>query len=513
MALWLSELLTEPLLNLRLVAGRAGIDQHGPVRWAHISELADPTPWLEGGELVLTTGLGLGQDEHSHTAFVSSLRAAGVVGLGFGLDVSLAAVPEALVDACEAHSLPLFTVPYEVPFIAVTQHVAHRRFEEHHATLRAAVDLHRQVLATVVADLGLPGVLRTVGRAMPATALIVLDFSGTELGRSDPTEVAAHLSAEALRTVLPPGRGRTEIEVAGRHVLRAPVVLGEHLEAFVVAVRDGPLAEAEMLLFEQAIAGVSLELARHRSVRDARRARIDELLEEIAAGRSDTGLVARTLGRLGVVLPEPYRVLALELPGAAEPAPPGLCALIEDTLAAETTPIVGRLDGAVYALVPDTDEFAPLLHATATARGWPQLIIGRSRAKRDIGAARAALREAGVALRLDSEESVRDVDTLGLTGLIAGIRDDLGAEDFVQQVLGPVLAHDTRESARLINTVRAYLAHGCRPGPAAEQLGIHRHTLAYRLDRIRDLTGRDPRSGEHLVTYGLALQLLGRTET
>ena len=53
-------MLTLRELEVRVVAGEAGLDR--PVRWVHISELADPTPWLSGGELLLTTGLQLGDD-------------------------------------------------------------------------------------------------------------------------------------------------------------------------------------------------------------------------------------------------------------------------------------------------------------------------------------------------------------------------------------------------------------------------------------------------------------------
>jgi PucR family transcriptional regulator, purine catabolism regulatory protein len=80
----------------------------------------------------------------------------------------------------------------------------------------------------------------------------------------------------------------------------------------------------------------------------------------------------------------------------------------------------------------------------------------------------------------------------------------------VTGVLGPVLEQGGRDASPLLDTLRAYLAHGCRPGPAAEELCVHRHTLAYRLDRIRDLTGRDPRAGAHLLEFGLALELHDR---
>ena len=72
----LRELLGE--LELEVVAGRAGLDR--AVRWVHISELADPTPWLSGGELLLTTGLGVGDGRE----YVERLVAHGLTGLGFG---------------------------------------------------------------------------------------------------------------------------------------------------------------------------------------------------------------------------------------------------------------------------------------------------------------------------------------------------------------------------------------------------------------------------------------------
>jgi PucR family transcriptional regulator, purine catabolism regulatory protein len=510
MPLWLPELLEDVSLGAELVAGRAGVTRRGPIRWAHITELPDPTPWLEGGELLLTTGLGIRDDPDLQERFVAGIARRGVVALGFAVGVSLEHVPDALVAACDHHALPLFTMPYEIPFIAVSRRVAHHAFAEHYATLRRAVDLHRQVLAAVVSDGGVSAVLATVARAMPGVALVAFDFSGQELARADPAGTATTLPAPRLWAAAPRGGARSTLTLAGRSVTSAAVVVGDHLEALVVAVSRAPLLEHEELLFEQGVAGVSLELARHRSVRDARRTRVEELLEEVATGRSTAGLVERALARLGVDAPGRYRVLACDVADTTSATQQALCGLVEDAVVAFGPPVVGRIDGVVHALVPADEDVAGAVLAAATRRGWTGLTIGRSRIKTELDALRAALREAGVALHLDGPAAIRDVDSLGLPGLLAGIRDDLGAGDFVTQVLGPVIEHDRRESAQLVATLRAYLAHGCRPGPAAEELCIHRHTLAYRLERIRELTGNDPRSGAHLVAYGLALELLDR---
>ena len=66
-------------LDVRLVAGEAGLEN--AVRWVHISELEDPTPWLSGGELLLTTGMGL-LDPDRQREFVRCWPGTGSPGSG-----------------------------------------------------------------------------------------------------------------------------------------------------------------------------------------------------------------------------------------------------------------------------------------------------------------------------------------------------------------------------------------------------------------------------------------------
>jgi PucR family transcriptional regulator, purine catabolism regulatory protein len=77
-------------LDVRLVAGEAGLEN--AVRWVHISELEDPTPWLSGGELLLTTGMRLLDDGQQRT-FVRLLAGHGLAGLGLGTGFAHHEVP------------------------------------------------------------------------------------------------------------------------------------------------------------------------------------------------------------------------------------------------------------------------------------------------------------------------------------------------------------------------------------------------------------------------------------
>src|SRR3954453_13001216 len=115
--LTLRELLQD-LPAVELVCGEEGADQR--VRWVHISELTDPTPGLSGGELLLTTGMQLTDDE-SQRAFVHHLADHQLSGLGLGLGFAHRKMPDALVQAAEERSFPIVAVPYETPFIAITE--------------------------------------------------------------------------------------------------------------------------------------------------------------------------------------------------------------------------------------------------------------------------------------------------------------------------------------------------------------------------------------------------------
>jgi purine catabolism regulator len=123
-------------LGLTLVSGRESAQAH--VRWVHSSELRDPTPWLKGGELLLTMGIQLeGADDQRK--FVERLADHELAGLGFGTGVTHKQLPATLVSAARKRSFPLFEVPYEMPFIAITERVFAQLVNERYEMLQRSM--------------------------------------------------------------------------------------------------------------------------------------------------------------------------------------------------------------------------------------------------------------------------------------------------------------------------------------------------------------------------------------
>src|SRR6476646_4498128 len=103
-------------------AGRAALD--GRVRWVHVSEVSDIAHLLEGGELMLTTGIALPEAAVELNRYVAELAAAGAAGLAVELGRRYKdALPAELVDAAERYALPLIELRTETPFVAITQAV------------------------------------------------------------------------------------------------------------------------------------------------------------------------------------------------------------------------------------------------------------------------------------------------------------------------------------------------------------------------------------------------------
>src|SRR3954469_6384423 len=161
----LAALLAREDLALRQIAGPS--DPDTVIHWAHTSEMADPYPYLLGGELLLTAGVHVPEAAGSGTYFddyVSRIVAAGGAVLGFGLAPVHDTVPRALVAACDAHDLPLLEVPPQTTFSGVARAVWQLMAQARLAELRRGTGAQQSGAAPPARPDPVPAVLRQLAR-------------------------------------------------------------------------------------------------------------------------------------------------------------------------------------------------------------------------------------------------------------------------------------------------------------------------------------------------------------
>ncbi|RNG11842.1 PucR family transcriptional regulator ligand-binding domain-containing protein, partial [Streptomyces botrytidirepellens] len=173
----LASLVHHTALKLSVLAGEDRLET--PVRWAHVSELADPVPYMEGGELLLITAMKLdAEDPEEMARYVRRLADAGVVGLGFAVGVAYDEVPTALVAAAKQEGLPLLVVPRRTPFIAISKAVSAAIAADQYRAVTAGFEAQRELTRAAIGAEGPAALLARLAAHVDGWAALY-DASGS----------------------------------------------------------------------------------------------------------------------------------------------------------------------------------------------------------------------------------------------------------------------------------------------------------------------------------------------
>jgi PucR family transcriptional regulator, purine catabolism regulatory protein len=531
-------------LDVRLVAGERGL--HLPVRWVHISELLDPTPWLSGGELLLTTGMQLDTPAQARE-YAARLADHHLAGLGFGTGFKHAAVPEALLEVAAEREFPVFEVPYEVPFIAVTEAAFTQLVNEQYAVLRRALAAQERLERIVLSERGLDALVGALATLIGA-AVVVFDARGEPLQqhafrrpieldalaalRDEVRERARRREARAFMPSLVEGNQGIALPVAADGTPRpGSSGPGRAPEAWLVAIKDaGPLSDFDRLTLHQAVTIVALELLRSRVAGDTERRLAGDVLDAIVSGELTGSELARRLAPFG--LSDRVAAIVLRRAGEGRGAGTSVETALWAALREEAAPaLVASVGSLACALVPgggSEDELFGLGDRVAAAAGVElggEVRVGIGRAVPTVDARRSfhearcalealALGEAvpengnGSAPPAASEERPRvaTYKDLGSFQLLLSLQDDEALRLFCDSILGPIEASEGPYGGELMRSLEAFIEENGQWERAARRLYCHRHTLRYRIRRVEELTGRNLGSARDRIEFWLALR-------
>ncbi|WP_179957003.1 PucR family transcriptional regulator [Amycolatopsis anabasis] len=450
-----------------------------PVRWAHVSELRDPAPYLLGDELLLTAGVNLPDGQREVDRYVGGLRAAGITALGFGVTPPLhEELPESLRRACARHGLPLLVVPVGTPFLAISRAVSVALDEASHREQRRVTEA-REAL-TRAASGGLDELATRLAERLSGWMCLV---------GADDRPVAWHgaprVWPEQVRELLARLRAGTGIRSATTELADG---------TFVVAQPVYPQATASHLLVvgrrrrfdgtDRAIIAVGAALLGLVGGDGAETGALGAAVTGLLIGRPVPGeIVARLLG------PGEYRLLAgvpfRRGPAAAESGYDWLRARLD-------TPLVAMAPGPRF---------------TAIARGTPELDALRSSGWLVVAGSPAPAERLG--------ETVSEVDALltraaalerpvaagaGLSTVV----DPAVAAEFAARTLAPLRALGRGEP--LVETLRTWLANHGGWDRTAAALGVHRNSVRHRIGQVERVLGVDLADPETRMELWFALR-------
>ncbi len=513
--LTVSSLLTDLGLEAEVEAG--GDDPR--IRWVHISELEDPTPFLSGGELLLSTGMNLTTASRQRK-FAQLLAGRGAAGLGFGTGLDHAELPEALVEAAREHGLALFEVPYEMPFIAITEKAFTRLVNEQFSALEQGIEVHARLEGLVLAERGLGDVMGAIAEAVDG-AVLLLDDHGREITRHPQEEglsvdSAASVRAEVAERAEAGRRASFVVErgpLAGRAVA-VPVPIGGagSLGHWLVAARrSGQVGDPEQLIVRQAAMVVALELMRERAVRETERRLAGDVLAEALGGNLGADEIRGRLAPFGIG--GEVAVLLFDLDGAPGDAE-GLGAALRGTGVPALIAVNGTAGRPLLCAIVDPADRDPVELAreglAALAGDGVEIRAAASRTS-PVGTLRRAFHEARCALEATAlaNGSAPDVAShrdLGAFTLLLSLQDDDALRAYSENLLAPISEGEGEYGPELLRSLEAFIERNGQWEKAARDLYCHRHTLRYRIRRIEELTGRNLNHAQDRIELWLALR-------
>jgi sugar diacid utilization regulator len=365
----------------------------------------------------------------------------------------------------------------------------------------------------VEAGAGLPEILRAAARALDSS-LILIDRSATVLAvaaRSPADERSLMRDSDDVTTI--------ELKVADASVGSLRMRSRERAPDAAVLRLVSTLIASEM---ERTRAPErASEEAATSFQRDALRGEIRDRDDLIARGR-ELGTDLATGGTVIVVRAHPRnpteddwrrRLLALSLRGARSVAAGSIASPTDDD------------PGEIVVLVPDTDGETGKRASSAILReiesGLPgfTFAIGRSRYAADPLDLQRAANEALLAINVVEGDSERIELPFDATGtyqlLLPHMSDPAELRRFYDDTVRPLVSYDEQYETDLLGTLSTFLECDANVNATAARLFTHRHTIRYRFERVRELTGLEVSStdGREKLSLGLkAMRVLGITK-
>ncbi len=531
----------------RLRAGAAGLSRR--VSWA--TALRSRPPAFEprgGGELVLAsqdTLAGLAQIDHTLTLsrILEGLAQAGAAALAVA-----GRVPADAVRKADELGLPLIELAEEISLLDVERGIIRLVLDRYNALQSRATDLYRHLAQLLHDDRGLDEIIReaaaATGRliafedsqfrlkavaAPPEMALPPLDGAGLSSveERSRLSAMVRHqpLSGATPPTVLlPAARWRLERAVA-------PVLTRERLRGFISICGEAQaVTEFDQLAAGRLAAICALELAKEDAVLAAEQRVQGDLVQYLLRPDGDVESAGRYAAQAGLAPESTLAVYVLELaPDAARGSAQAAVEAMNRYFRRAAVPAVTRLDAAEITVICEVARGAAAgaearlrslgeqVVATISHEAGHAVAAGASRPHQSVAALPQAAREAREALRIGRRVygpgRLVAYDDLGLYRILYALRDTPELSAFFEQTLGPLVEYDRRTGLNLVETLEVFFTCHGNLTQTAKRLGLHRNSLLYRIDRIREIGRLDLEDPETRLSLQVALKagrLLGK---
>jgi purine catabolism regulator len=533
------------LQQATLLAGKQGCQR--PVEGVIPLEVPDTTQWLKGGELVLTTGYMLQNDQERWLAWVGALSAAKAAGLIVLASPYVKMIPDPAIELAERNGLPLLVLASSGTMVTIVRQIQEAIESCRVGASKDGQNLQKRMIQMVLDGSGLEAVAKFLSRQINQTVFIedkqfnLLAFAQAgnttepfldELitNKGTPVAIMKRWEEDGTLKTLRKDKQIASVPAAGADgPTRAihPVMVSGEVYGFLSILETQALGETERMVVENAITAIAIELLKQKGATESEQKMKRDFFRDLLL--ANTPAMTETLRRratyLGFPLNSSYWVVNVEFDDVKnEDVLPEdinrLVSMLNSLLSFRQAVVVNQGQGATFLYPvkegqPTADkirQLAKAIHqkATGASLNW-SVSIGVGQLYGDLMSVPKSYKEAQHALKIgrstNGPGSITFFNELGIYRMLLQFAQSQDPNEFFCEPLQRLIEYNQQTDKELVKTIAAFLECNGNLTETSNKLYIHRNTLKYRLERIRDITQIDLDDAENRLMLHLGLKM------
>lgn len=542
--------------DLKLVSGKDGLNNI--IESVNIMDNPSAIDWFSAGEMLLTSGYFFKDDPEMQNQLMERLHALNCPALCIKPHQFLGSIPENMIELSNQFNLPIIELPYRISFSSLFLRTMEEVSIEFDSFNRRVLDVQQHFFKISIHDGGLKETSKSLSNLLNSHVYLldtdwkVLEWSPFE---KDNRKVFLDLKTENNTPLIPkhiiesvsPESQNIEnpitriIETEGEKVpfVILPVYFNQIHYGFIVAIQTQmKWSRIEFDTMKSGAMTFALELIKIRESQRAKNRVRRDFLDELLTGKIKTMETLTNYADIhGVSLDLPYNAIVFDISFSTNLSPNDLVQ-IEQFENAKVKNILSILDTFNYhqdqnliiyssqkqiiilagnhspkqkGLTSIKELATNLIRLVEKNIGDVHLIAGIGKQYPHIIDVHKSFYEAQATLRLlkhsNTKKKVSTYDDFRLRHFLNRNINHVERDKFIDEVLGELIASDLENNSDLVATLDAWVANHLNTAQAARELYIHRNTLLYRIDKIKELLQLDIEDPENLLSIQLALNL------
>lgn len=506
-AITLADIINRYELGLVVIASATEEALSSRVQWVHGSDLKDPAPFLVPRTVLLTTGAQFPKSlsEADAKKYVADLVSAKVVALGFALDVHHTRIPHTLISASEELNFPLFRVPYETPFIQISQTAARMLATKEYERQSWSLDTQRAIARSAITGDAMQAAINTLSGRL-ARWVALTDASGsliyTSSFRETPELTRTELIRESRHLLKTETSSHASRILAGTktHLQTVPGSKGSH--GVLAIEHEKAIDHADRTAIELVATLASFYLEHRASLLNERQTvrnvyaslLLADLFEEASAVAAAAGIKEHSAEAI-VLNFGPKKDLTKkqvdDIFSVSFEVPKSLCF---------------ESDGGSF-VITDPEH----LHTFQSIVHENSLLCGASNT-RPLSLVKHSLAESQIAFGASKRNknfgSIQLFETNQERNMYAFLASNGSAKALAEETLKDLIVHDKESGDMLLETLRVWLANHGQNTSAAAELGVHRHTVSNRMQTVAEILDTDLSAAEVRADLLISMRLM-----